>query len=217
MKILYHSLVLITLFSVACTPSRTVTKANDSPVYRNYGYYQPSFPKKKIAVTSFTNATRFGDRRLGENLTVMLTNELARTHRFILLERAKFDQILQEIALSQSGLTKSSLKDMQLLGADFIVVGAVTHYSVTTTGSKNLFAQSKTQKARVTADIRMISVETGEIILSETGSGIAERKLSRVLGMGQSGGYDESLEIDAFRAAVIKLTENIISASSKTR
>jgi curli biogenesis system outer membrane secretion channel CsgG len=209
--------ILVTFSLLSCASTKSVTKVNDTGISRNYGLYRATFPKKKIAVTKFINATRFGDRRLGENLTDVLTNELARTNRFVLLERARFDQILEEIKLSKSGLTQSSLNEMQLLGADFIIVGAVTHYSVTTTGSKNLFTESKTQRAQITADIRMINVRTGEIILSETGSGAAEKKLSKVLGMGQSGGYDESLEMDAFRAAVIKLTENIVLTSDKTR
>lgn len=33
--------------------------------------------------------------------------------------------------------------------------------------------------------------------------------------MGESGGYNESLEMDAFRAAAIKLTENVISSLDK--
>lgn len=214
----FHRFWILAVFSLlSCTATTNVTKVHDTGISRNYGYYRTTLPKKKIAVTRFTNATRFGDRRLGENLTEVLTNELSRTRRFVLLERARFDQILEEIALSKSGLTQSSLDEMQLLGADFIIVGAVTHYSVTTTGSKNLFAESKTQAARVTADIRMVNVRTGEIVLSETGSGVAEKKLSKVLGMGQSGGYDESLELEAFRAAVIKLTENIVLTSDNTR
>lgn len=217
MKYFYLFGIFIIFSLLSCTATTTVTKVNDTGIPRDYGFYQPNFPKKKIAVTRFTNTTRFGDRRLGENLTEVLTNELSRTRRFVLLERARFDQILQEIALAKSGITQSSLNEMQLLGADFIIVGAVTHYSVNTTGSKNLFAESKTQTARVTADIRMINVKTGEIVLSETGSGMAEKKLGKVFGMGQSGGYDESLELEAFRAAVIKLTENIVLASDNAR
>jgi hypothetical protein len=83
---------------------------------------------------------------------------------------------------------------------------------VTTTGSSGIFTQSKVQRAEVAADVRIINVRTGVIILSETGRGIAEREYKRFLGVGESGGYDESLEMDAFRVAVIKLTENIVSA-----
>jgi hypothetical protein len=144
-------------------------------------------------------------------MTSVLTTELSKTQRFILLERADVDKILDQLALAQTGITEGTLEQIQLLDADYILTGAVTHYSVTTTGSSNLFTQSKTQKAEVGADVRIIDVRTGEILLSESGKGITEKEFDKVLGMGEDGGYDESLEMEAFRIAVIDLTENIIT------
>ncbi|MCK6622219.1 MAG: penicillin-binding protein activator LpoB [Calditrichaceae bacterium] len=169
-------------------------------------------PKKKLAITKFENATRFGKRRLGDHISDVLATELAKTGRFILLDRENVDKILEQLSFSQAGLTAGELQQIQLIDADFLLTGTVTHYSVTTSGSKSIFKKSKTQTAEVAADVRMINVRTGEIILSESGRGIAERKYEEVLGVGETGGYDESLEMDAFRAAVIKLTENIIPA-----
>jgi hypothetical protein len=74
-----------------------------------------------------------------------------------------------------------------------------------------LFTQSKTQRAEVTVDVRLIDVRSGEILLSETGNGSSEKTFEKVLGQGESGGYDESLEQYAFRKAVIQLTEKLIS------
>jgi hypothetical protein len=149
-------------------------------------------------------------------MTTVLTTELSKTQRFILIERAEVDKILDQLALAQSGITEGTLEQIQLLDADFILTGAITHYAVTTTGSSNLFTQSKIQKAEVGADVRIIDVRTGEILLSESGKGVTEKEFDKVLGMGEEGGYDESLEMDAFRTAVIHLTENIISAIDNT-
>jgi len=168
-------------------------------------------PKKKLAIAKFENATRFGKRRLGENITAVLSTELSKTKRFILIERADLQEILDQVALSQSGLTEGTLEEIRLLDADYILTGKVTKYAVTTTGSSDLFTQSKVQRAEVAADVRMIDVRSGEIILSENGEGAAERESGKVLGMGEDSGYDESLEMDAFRAAVINLTGNIIN------
>lgn len=203
--------VVIVMLTISCVPTKTVTKVENVETVRQYELDKYVGPKKKVAITKFTNATRFGQRRLGDNISEILITELAKTEHFVLLERKRVDQILEQVALSQSGLTEGTLDQIQLLDADYIITGAVTHYSVTTTGSSNIFTQSKIQKAEVAADVRIINVRTGEIILSETGKGVAEKKFSKVLGMGESGGYDESLEMDAFRMAVIKLTENILS------
>jgi len=193
----------------------SVVKQDNSIYQRAYQTNAYIGPKKKLAVATFTNNTRFGERRLGDNIATTLTTELDKSNRFILLERNKIDEVVNQISLSQTGLTEGKLDNVKLQDADYIITGAVTKYSVTTTGNSNLLTQSKTQKADVAIDIRIIDVSSGEIILSETGIGIATRELGRLLGMGASGGYDETLEGDAFRAAVIKLMENIISTLDK--
>lgn len=199
----------------ACSSSKKITKADNKEIEKEYFTTDYTGPKKKLAIAKFENATRFGKRRLGENITDVLTTEMSKTGRFTLIERAEVDKILEQIALSQTGLTEGNLEQIQLLDADYILTGTVTHYAVTTTGSSNLFTQSKVQKATVGADVRIINVRTGEILLSESGKGRAEKSFDKVLGMGEDGGYDESLELDAFRAAVINLTENIVIALDK--
>ena len=212
MKHLVLFICCILFIISACSSSKKVTRSDDKEVLKKYTPAEYTGPKKKLAVAKFENNTRFGKRRLGDNITDVLSTELSQTNRFILLERAEVDKILDQVALSQAGITEGSLQQIQLLDADYIATGAVTHYSVNTTGSSNLFTQSKTQKAEVAADVRIIDIRSGEIILSETGRGSAEKEFDKVLGMGESGGYDESLELDAFRAAVINLTENIVPA-----
>jgi len=195
---------------ISCQTSQKVVNMSTTEPEPAYMQSKPIGPLKKLAIAKFENATRFGKRRLGENITAVLSTEIVKTKRFILIERADLDQILEQVALSQTGITEGTLEQIRLLDADYILTGKVTKYAVTTTGSSNLFTQSKVQKAEVAADMRMIDVRTGEIILSESGEGTAERESDKVLGMGEDSGYDESLEMDAFRAAVINLTENIV-------
>jgi curli biogenesis system outer membrane secretion channel CsgG len=214
----YNILYIIVLYLIlgACSSSKKVSKVDDLVTKNAYKVSDYVGPKKKLAIAKFENATRFGKRRLGENMTTVLTTELSKSQRFILLERADVDKILDQLALSQSGVTEGTLEQIQLLDADFILTGAVTHYAVTTTGSSNLFTQSKTQKAEVGADVRIIDVRTGEILLSESGKGSAEKEFDKVLGMGEDGGYDESLEMDAFRMAVIALTQNLVETIDRS-
>ena len=214
-SLIFASLILCIIIS-ACSSSKKATKGNGSSAKNEHKISEYVGPKKKLAIAKFENATRFGKRRLGENMTTVLTSELSKTNRFILLERADVDKILDQLALAQTGITEGTLEQIQLLDADFILTGAVTHYAVTTTGSSNLFTQSKTQKAEVGADVRIIDIRTGEIMLSESGKGSTEKEFDKVLGMGEEGGYDESLEMDAFRIAVINLTENIVTTIDKT-
>jgi len=211
-KLLGIAIMMLSLYG--CVTS-SVVKQDNSVYQREYRTSSYIGPKKKLAVATFTNNTRFGERRMGDNIATALTTELDKSNRFILLERNKIDEVVNQISLSQTGLTEGKLENVKLQDADYIITGAVTKYSVTTTGNSNLLTQSKTQKADVAIDIRIVEVASGEIILSETGIGIATRELGRLLGMGASGGYDETLEGDAFRAAVIKLMENIIVTLDK--
>ncbi len=204
-------LIFLSLFFFsACAARKTVVKVEQKRNVTAARSVRPTAPKKKIAVTTFENNTRFGKRRLGENISDILITELSKTGLFIVLERSRVDDIMSQVALSQAGITGGNLEQVELLDTDYIITGAVSKYAVSTAGNSNLFTQSKTQKAAVTVDVRIIDVRTGEVILAESGAGVAQKEFSRVLGMGSSGGYDESLEADAFRAAVEKLMENIV-------
>jgi curli biogenesis system outer membrane secretion channel CsgG len=203
-------LLLSLFFILACAPQTSVRKQDTLSSRRNYEIGAPVGPKIKIAVARFSNNTRFGKRRLGENLADVLITELNKTGRFVVLERAEVDKIIEQYKLSLSGLTEGKLQNLELLDADYLVIGAVSHYSVNTTGSSGIFGQSKKQTARTAVDIRLVDVRDGRLILSETGEGIAEKEFKKVLGVGSAGGYDESLEQDAFRVAVIDLVEKII-------
>ena len=211
-KMKFLTLMISLIVFLSCSAAKKTVSEEKYPV-RDFEMLEKYVgPKKKLAIAQFENATRFGKRRLGDNITSVLTTELAKTNRFTLLERERVDKILEQVALSQTGLTEGTLEQIQLLDADFILTGAVTHYAVQTTGSSNIFTQSKKQTAEVKADARLIDTRSGEIILSESGEGKAEKEFSKVLGMGTTGGYDESLELDAFRAAVYNMTINLIRA-----
>jgi curli biogenesis system outer membrane secretion channel CsgG len=198
----------------ACSTTSEVSKANDPIVQRAYLETELIGPKKKIAVSEFTNSTPYGQRRLGQNISSILITELSNTNRFIVLERDHVSKIMDEIKLSMSGLSEDIYQDFELLGADYLIVGDVTKFAVSTEGNRSLASRSRTQKADVSADLRIINVRTGEVILSETGSGLATKTTREVLGMGSSAGYDEGLEQDAFRASVTSVMENIVKTIS---
>lgn len=207
--------VLILIAMVSCSTINEVSSVGETVVARNYLETELIGPKKKIAVAEFSNSTPYGLRRLGNNISSILITELANTNRFIVLERDQVSKIMDELKLSMSGLSQNAYQDFELLGADYLIVGDVTKFAVSTEGNRNLASRSRTQKADVSADLRIISVRTGEVILSETGSGLATKTTREVLGMGGTAGYDEGLEQDAFRASVISVMDNIVSVLSE--
>jgi curli biogenesis system outer membrane secretion channel CsgG len=214
MRLLFILFICLTGLWTCSGPRQEITHTEDQLIPA-YTASAAVGPKKKLAVTKFENTTRFGQQRLGDQLTDVLSTELSKTNRFILMERSRIDQIMEQVALSQSGITEGNLQQMELLDADYIITGAVTHYAVSTSGSSDLFSQKKIQKAEVAADMRIIDLRSGEVILSETGRGTAEREFKKVMGMGEEGGYDESLEMVAFRTAVVDLSGRIVATLDK--
>lgn len=208
------AILVILLFAVSCAPRTTITQTDTLSSLRDYNREVYTGPKWKIAVARFENNTPFAKRRLGDHISDALITELAQTGRFLVLERQEVDRIIEQYRLSLSGLTEGTLQDLELLDADYLVIGSVTHYSVTTTGSSDPFSQSKVQQAKVVVDIRLVDLRDGEVVFSESGEGLARKEYKKVLGFGSAGGYDESLEQEAFRVAVISLVGKLIQAVS---
>ena len=166
--------------------------------------------KKSIAVFSFENKSVTRYANIGNSLAEMITTELVKTMKFKVIERQQLESLLQEFALSESGLVDQSsiIKAGKMIGVDYAVFGAVTDYGVNNeskgSGAFGVNISTSIQRARVALDVRMVSTTTGEIIAAENVVETAEKKKTNVLG-GSSSSYDETLVGDASRAAVAKV------------
>ncbi|MBU2528119.1 CsgG/HfaB family protein [bacterium] len=174
-------------------------------------------PKKKVAVIDFENKTRYGARRLGTSASDILVTELGKTGKFILVEREKIGKIVEEQRLGLTGILDSNtaIEIGNLLGVNAIVTGSISQFGVKTTASDFVITASKQQVAEAVVDIRVIDVETGEIIYTDSGKGIAKKKAGSFLGMGTTAGYDETLEGESLRAAIVKFVTNIVVQINK--
>lgn len=172
----------------------------------------PAGPKLRVAVAKFENKTTYG-ARLGTAASDILVTELARTERFILIERAELDRLLTEQKLGLTGAVDPATAAQmgKILGAAAMIVGSVSQFGVKTEGSDLLITASKRQIAEATVDARIIDVETARILHAETGSGEARTTSGTFLGLGSSASYDEALEGKALRAAITGLAEGIVA------
>ncbi len=168
-------------------------------------------PKRKVAVVDFENKTRYGARRLGDAVSDILITELGKSNRFILVEREKFDRLIEEQELERSEYfaPDQQAEVGRMLGLNAIVTGSISQFGVHTEGSNCILWSTKRQVASATVDVRIVDVETGQISFTETGSGEAERAYSQVLGIGTTGGYDEILEQQALRQAIVKFVKDL--------
>ena len=128
-------------------------------------------------------------------------------------ERGKINKLLDEQKLGQTGAVdpNTAAKVGKILGLNAIVTGAVTQFGVKKEGKDFLITQSKKQTVEATVDVRVVDTETGQVLLADSGKGVVKKSTGKFLGMGNKSKYDETLEGEALRAAIVKLVENIIS------
>ena len=170
-------------------------------------------PKRRIGVIDFENKTKYGEARLGNSATDILITELVKSGKFIVVERDKIHKLMEEQKLGMTGAIdpNTAAKVGRILGLNAIVTGSVSQFGVRTEGSEYIVTQSKRQVAEVTVDIRVVDVETGQVLYADSGKGEAKKTWGGVLGLGTRGGYDETLEGEALRAAVVQFVDNIYS------
>lgn len=135
--------------------------------------------KKRIAVIEFEDKAGYG-HNVGRGVADMLVTSLVESEKFLVIERAELDEILKEQGLGMSGAVtpQSAAKVGQLLGIEMMLTGSVTEFGskqdkvgggIGSIGGFNLGV--KKTSARVTVDIRMVDVNTGEITLAKSAEG----------------------------------------------
>jgi curli biogenesis system outer membrane secretion channel CsgG len=168
-------------------------------------------------VVSFENKAPYAQARIGNTATDILITELVKSGKFIVIERDKMDKIMEEQKLGQSGAIDPSTaaKVGKILGLNAIVTGSISQFGVKSEGKDFLVTQSKQQIVECTVDVRVVDAETGRVLLADSGKGVARKASGTVLGMGNKSKYDETLEGEALRAAIVKFVDNIISQVNK--
>lgn len=132
--------------------------------------------KKRIAIINFEDRSGYG-HNIGRGVADMLVTSMVESDKFIVIERAELDEILKEQGLGQTGLVtpQSAAKVGQLLGLQRIITGSITEFGSKKSkvgggiGGFNLGVSTTT--ARVVVDLRIINVNTGEIVMAKSAEG----------------------------------------------
>lgn len=206
--------VLLLVILGGCSPSTTVKEKQTMTIDKTKGMVGL---KRRIGVVDFENKTAYGQARLGTSASDILITELAKSGKFIVVERDKINAIMAEQKLGMSGAIdpNTAAQVGKILGLNAIVTGSISQFGSDTEGSEYLITQSKSQVVKCTVDIRVVDAETGQILYADSGSGVATKHTGGVFGLGTQSSYDESLDGDALRAAIVKFTNNIIEQVEK--
>ena len=164
--------------------------------------------KRKVAIGRFSNETQYAkgmfyDREndpMRKQALDILSSKLAASNKFILLEREDLEILVEEAG-----------DQMNKIGADYIILGAVTEFGRKTEGQQKVFSSTKTQTVEAGVSIRLVETATGLIIYSDEAKGSAEISAKKVLGFGESAGFDATLSDKAIADALSKLVDNIVA------
>lgn len=182
--------------------------------------------KKRVAVFNFENKSTQGwhwwsGGSPGDGMADMLTTELVKSGKYIVIERQEITKILEEQNLGQSGrVTPQSAAEVgKLLGVELAIVGAVTEFGASKGGTsgrvKGIGVGVSKTKATVAIDVRFINTTTGEILAAENvrkdkskgGLSLSTPKF----GFNNRNDFDNSLAGKATREAIDAIMEMIDS------
>lgn len=144
--------------------------------------------KRLIAVMDFENKTAEGGPQIGSAAADKLVSYLAKTNRFILVERQRLAAILNEQALMQAGVIteESGAAAGKMLGVQGLILGSVLefnqHAESGSIGDKEdkWHFKLKAAFAKVTIEYRLVDSITGEVIFSDQ---ISRQKLKPAFGL----------------------------------
>jgi curli biogenesis system outer membrane secretion channel CsgG len=154
-------------------------------IWLNHPFNAPAAEKMRVAVGKFENKVKSPswDKswNIGEGLAEMLTTELFKTGKVIVLERGAVSDVIDEQQFGQSGLVRkeTAAQTGQMMGAQVIVRGAVTEFSERIEGAggqittRRFGGGASMENAYVALDIRLIDANTGQVIASPNATGIA--------------------------------------------
>jgi curli biogenesis system outer membrane secretion channel CsgG len=193
--------------SPTATNNRIATAAPEvSPTLQEQPYHGL---KRVVAIGRFTDETKRANglfrqaktqNKMGQQASDMLAARLTSTGKFVMLERQDLSVLKQE-----STFDKKSLQ-----GARYLIVGSVSEYGRESTSDVGVFSRTKRQRAYAAVNIRLIDVQTSEVIYAEEARGEAMAEKNRVLGIGGTAGYNSSLDDQALSAAISKLASNVV-------
>jgi curli biogenesis system outer membrane secretion channel CsgG len=140
---------------------------------------EPTRSRKRIAVLSFDPPMEYRAAQIGNIIGDMLTTALVKMGLEV-IERSQLEAVLREQQLARSGIIDpaTAVEMGKILGVDYILGGRITEFGIRDESQLggviaqfSVGVRVRQSTARVKADVRLIDVRTGRILMAETGEG----------------------------------------------
>ena len=164
-------LTLLAAISLAACTTAHVTSSSGGPTISEVRAEPFQGPKKRIAVKPFEYKAAKGAGDVGTGLSDMLTDSLFNTNRFILVERERLKDVVEEQDLGDTGRFRQEtvVPKGELEGAELLIRGSVTQFEPNCRGGSLLLISGK--QACVSINLRIVDARTGRIVNSTTVDG----------------------------------------------
>ena len=198
-------LVVAFLFVLGCAGTSTDTKEDEGATPRTLPAYNYSGKKIVVVVMDFETKVPGQGWQVGQGASDMLITALVKSKKYDVYERNKLNAIMREQKLQMSGAvdTSTAVQMGKLVGAKYIITGAVTEYGMARSGAHGggWFDVGK-KRYRATVDVRAVNVQTGRIAFADTGSGELKSTAVSVLGFGGGENFDAKKASESMRMAI---------------
>jgi len=173
----------------------------------------------RVAVMNFENNStwRYWGDNLGRAAADELVTQLFRTGDFSVIERSQLEAILAEQDLGVSGAVDASTaaKIGQLLGAQLILTGSITQFSIERTSGRFGFIGGSVSRAESVLDVRLVDTTTGQILLAENGEGRKTFGGGFFRDVAAARDFDAGTAQEALRPAVEQVVEKIADQADR--
>lgn len=172
MNILRLAVVSLILPLAGCYgASATVVDSGGGPTVQQAQAAPVNGPQKRIAVSAFEYRAGQGSAEIGEGMSDMLTNALFNTGRFIVLERERLDEVMDEQDLAASGRFRkeTAAPKGELEGAELLIRGSVIQFEPKCRGGSAILVSGN--EACMAINLRIIEAKTGRVVNATTVEG----------------------------------------------
>ena len=173
----------------------------------------------RVAVMNFENNSTWSywGNRLGEAAADELVTQLLKTGAYRMIERTQLAAVMAEQDLGASGaVDATTAADIgRLLGAQLILTGSITQFSIETVSGGFRGIGGSRSKAETILDVRLVDTTTGEILLAENGQGEKTWGGGFFRGTNLERDFDAGVAQEALRPAIEQVTETLADQADR--
>lgn len=122
--------------------------------------------KSVVAIYPFSSTTDYQTKQHKETIYQIVESAFVKTKRFSVVERSKLMSTLQKELQTQEVMSEDALETGKLLGAKYVVTGHVQ--AISSVPIKNDDGKTTGYKANVTYVLKVLDVETSQILNTQT-------------------------------------------------